>query len=199
MARSKSVSDEEILIATINLLAEMGSSVTLAHVGDRVGLSAATVVQRFGTKRKLMLEVLRLQRRQAVESPFDHGGTAVDRLVRGMASILDWMTTPQHVANLTAVLHTDIADPEFRGIVLDGFRIRRQIIAGLIDEAIDSGEMKRCDSSMVARLLQVTVLGAQQIWAIEPEGEMTEWVEACLRNCIAPWLVADDDLVVAAV
>lgn len=199
MARSKSVSDEEILIATMNLLAEMGSSLTLAHVGDRVGLSAATVVQRFGTKRRLMLEVLRLQRRQAVESPFDEGGTPVDRLVRGLAALLDWMTTPQHVANLTAVLHTDIADPEFRGIVLDGFRIRRQIIAGLIDEAIDQGQMKLCDPIKVARLLQVTLLGAQQIWAIEPEGEMTDWVETCLRNCLAPWLVADDDLVVTTV
>lgn len=199
MARSRSVSDEEILLATIGLLAEMGSSVTLAHVGDRVGLSAATVVQRFGTKRKLMLEVVRLQRRQAVESPFDDGGTPVDRLVRGLTLLLDWMKTPQQVINLAAALHTDLADPEVREIVIDGFRDRRRIIAELIGEAIDQGQMKACDPLMVARLLQVTLIGAHQTWALEPEGELTEWLETCLRNCITPWLVVDDDLVVATV
>lgn len=56
MPRPRTVSDEAILDAVLALAHRVGpAEVTLAAAADEVGLSAATLVQRFGTKRDLLL------------------------------------------------------------------------------------------------------------------------------------------------
>ena len=56
MPRPRTVSDEAILDAVLDLAHRVGPArVTLASAADEAGLSAATLVQRFGTKRDLLL------------------------------------------------------------------------------------------------------------------------------------------------
>ena len=56
MARPRLVSDDVILDATRQVLAELGPvKLTLAAVGARVGLAAPTLVQRFDSVRGLLL------------------------------------------------------------------------------------------------------------------------------------------------
>src|SRR5690242_14919034 len=56
IARPRLVSDDVILDATRRVLAESGpAQLTLAAVGDRAGLAAPTLLQRFGSKRGLLL------------------------------------------------------------------------------------------------------------------------------------------------
>jgi AcrR family transcriptional regulator len=56
MARPRLVSDDAILDATRRVLAETGpAQLTLAAVGERAGLAAPTLMQRFGSKRGLLL------------------------------------------------------------------------------------------------------------------------------------------------
>lgn len=172
---------------------ERGTALTLVEIGAEVGLSAATVVQRFGTKRELMRRVIELRRQRVVAVDFRGEGDPVSRIIEGLAGLLAWMKTPEDVANVTAVLHTDVADPEFRELIDAGFRDHRIMIAATLDEGVASGQVRPCDTAVVARLLQLTVLGAQQSWAIEPCGELEEWVAQCLWSCIDPLLVANED------
>lgn len=59
MARPRSVSDRAILDATLALLHDTGpDTLTLAAVGKATGLSAATIVQRYGTKAALIKTAL---------------------------------------------------------------------------------------------------------------------------------------------
>ncbi len=56
MARPRLVSDDVILDATRQVLAELGpAKLTLAAVGARAGLAPPTLLQRFGSKRGLLL------------------------------------------------------------------------------------------------------------------------------------------------
>src|SRR4051794_40616849 len=171
-----------------------GPSMTLAEVGRQVGVSAATVVQRFGTKRELMRRVIRLRTARVAAVDFVGEGDPITRLVEGLSGLTAWMETKEHVANYMAVLHSDLGDPEFRALATAQFRSHREVIAGVLHEAIAVGQMKPCDTLVVARLMETTMLGAQESWAIEPEGELSDWVARCLRRCLAPWLAADEDL-----
>ena len=54
--RQRTVSDEDILAATARVVGRIGSGeMTLADVGKEAGLSPATLLQRFGSKRSLLL------------------------------------------------------------------------------------------------------------------------------------------------
>src|SRR5215212_6500552 len=58
--RPRTVEDSTILEAAVTVLGRIGPErLTLADVGEEAGLSAATLVQRFGSKRDLMLSVLK--------------------------------------------------------------------------------------------------------------------------------------------
>src|SRR5215831_8245675 len=54
--RPRTVSDDQIFAATARAVTRLGPTrLTLADVADEVGLSAAALVQRFGSKRGLLL------------------------------------------------------------------------------------------------------------------------------------------------
>src|SRR5689334_20127853 len=54
--RPRTISDQDILTAAARVVARVGAPVlTLADVGKETGLSPATLLQRFGSKRGLLL------------------------------------------------------------------------------------------------------------------------------------------------
>ena len=57
--RPKTVEDSEILAAALRVVSRLGPSLTLADVGEEIGLSPATILQRFGSKRGLLLALFR--------------------------------------------------------------------------------------------------------------------------------------------
>lgn len=180
------MSDESIVMATLGLVAKHGTDLTLAQVGAQVGLSAATVMQRFGSKRALMLEAAKSWG-HAPEKVFDRGGLVGDDLPAGMAELAGLMTTPEQVANVTACLHIDLADPEFRVIIESEMQRQRGLVQRELDRGIAKDEIKPCDTAVVSRQLQVVGLGALQSWSIEPTGELCDWVEQCLTAALLPW------------
>src|SRR6266545_6716652 len=55
MSRPRATSDEELLTATHRVVSRLGPNLTLADVAREAGVSPATLVQRFGSKRGLLL------------------------------------------------------------------------------------------------------------------------------------------------
>jgi len=173
-------------MATLGLVAQHGPGLTLAQVGAEVGLSAATVMQRFGSKRALMLEVAKSWG-HGPEMKFDCGGVVGDDLPAGMAKLARMMSTPEEVANLTAALHIDLTDPEFRGIIQQEMQRQHSLVQGALETGIERGEIKPCDTAILSRQLQVVGLGALQSWSIEPKGELHDWITECLETALNPW------------
>jgi AcrR family transcriptional regulator len=178
--------------AALGAMIERGPALTLADVGEKVGLSAATIVQRFGSKRQLLLTVVRDWARQ-VGAPVQRDGSPLECAIGRMTELLALIPTPESIANIHAHMNLDLADPEFRTLIIEGYAAQRRIISSLLDEAIEAGEITHCDTERVALLMEVARHGSMQIWAFEPVGELTEWVTSCLEATLVPWRVSDSD------
>lgn len=185
-ARSRRVSDEEIVRAAWETVFERGPSLTLAEVGAKVGLSAATVVQQFGSKRNLMLGVARIWTEWAA-TPLEGEGGPIELLMNSYEQVGGESLGPQHIANAIARMNVDLEDPEFREIVVRGFRVQREMIKATLDDAVRAGEIKECDTARLAQHLQVSCQGGLATWAVEPNGTLLEWMAECLESTLAPW------------
>lgn len=119
MPRPKTMSDEQVLDAALAIVHSSGTgALTFAALAGRCGLSAATLVQRFGTKPALVQRALlhawdRLQARTlelAASVPKTPDG-AVELLV----GLSHYDGTVEDFAEGLLVLREDLRDPVLRG------------------------------------------------------------------------------------
>src|SRR5438105_12011389 len=134
--RPRATSDADILSATYRIVSRLGPTLTLADVAKEAGVSPATLVQRFGSKRGLLLafaaagaagmdaELDRLRR--AHRSPLATVFAVAD-CVAGMAG------TPEMMSNGLAFLQMDLVDPDFHRHALAHSRAMHAQIEQLLD------------------------------------------------------------------
>ena len=191
MPRPKSVSDEVILSRMHRLIQRIGPDrFTLAAAGSEVGLSAATLVQRFGTKRDLLLAADRWAVDQWVagmdEAP--SGGGVLDRLIEGLVFTLDAATTPEEMANSVSLLQIALADGEFHACTRTGAQQVRTKVTDRLREAVSANELRPdIESEALAELVEVTYHGAMIAWAIHREGSLCDFVREQFNRLLAPY------------
>jgi AcrR family transcriptional regulator len=192
--RPRTVSDEAILAAAGRAMSRLGpTKLTLAEVAREAGVSAATLVQRFGSKRGLLLAASRglaeymddcfVQLRSRHRSPLAAVVAAATDLARNTAS-------PDEMANHLAALQIDVGDPDFRKPMHD---MSIKMLAGykaLLDEAVKAGELRRCDTAALSRTIGAVSGGSLISWAVFREGTAEQWVRADLDTLLAPYRVA---------
>src|SRR2546428_8273702 len=117
MSRPKATSDADLLAAAHRVVMRLGPNLTLADVAKEAKVSAATLVQRFGSKRGLLLafaasgwsgldeEFARI--RKSSKSAI----AAVYATAAGMAAMAQ---TPEMLSNSLAFLQLDLTDPNVR-------------------------------------------------------------------------------------
>jgi AcrR family transcriptional regulator len=113
--RPRTVDDSTILEAAVTVLGRIGPErLTLADVGTEAGLSAATLVQRFGSKRDLLLSVLKFatdgfeSRLQTAIVDNDSPIEAIFAAAMNRAGSLD---EPEVISNMFAFYLSDMRDP----------------------------------------------------------------------------------------
>lgn len=184
LGRPRTVSDEEILNGTARVITRVGPArMTLSEVGREVGLSPATLLQRFGSKRALMLALVRHSTRTAAADFPDPATLAVDPLgglVDAMAAGTEGLTAVA-LANHVALLQLDLSDPEFRQLAGEHARAVREQIRVCLDAAIAAGQLPPQDTERVARSVQVAYNGALLTWALEPHGLIHDRVQEEVR------------------
>jgi AcrR family transcriptional regulator len=181
MPRPRTIDDGAVLAAAAELVNRIGpAKLTLQRVADEVGLSAATLVQRFGSKRALLLA---MGERAASGWP-DRFAAARERNDSPLVALLDALTemtagvrTPEAMANSVAFLQMDLADPDFHARAVGGMRDLRSLVAGLLDEAVSAGELRPAtDTAGLAGSVLNAYNGALISWAIFREGTLEEWL-----------------------
>lgn len=189
--RPRQTSDEEILAATARVMQRRRpAELTLAHVAKEAGVVPATLVQRFGTKRGLLLAAARTapggvpQQFAAARTKYR---SPLKALVELFVECTGFAATPQAMANGLAYLQNDITDPEFRAITLAQFRAIREETRKLLDEAVAARELLECDTKQLARLIQQTYGGSMLDWAVYREGSLASWVRRDLEALLAPY------------
>lgn len=189
--RPRTVSDEEIFAATARAVGRVGPTrLTLAHVAREVKLSAAALVQRFGSKRALLLAFVR-QAPAAADDCFltvrAKHASPIDALIAAATDMAEHVKSPEELANSIAFLQIDLSDPEFRAPALAQ---SRHVLAGyeaLLHDAIAAGEIADCDVRRVARAIQAITGGSLINWAIRREGKVATFVRRDLETLVAPF------------
>jgi len=168
---------------------------TLADVAKEAGVVPATLIQRFGTKRGLLLATCRTapggvpKQFAAARAKY---GSPLKSLIELYADCSGFASTPEAIANGLAYLQVDLIDPEFHAITLAQFTAIRDETKRLLDDAVASDELKPCDTSDLARLIQQVNGGAMLDWAVYRKGSLAAWLRRSLKDLLAPYRVGTE-------
>ena len=193
MSRPRKVSDDDIYLAAQRAMSRLApGELTLAHIAGEAGVSAGLLVQRFGSKRDLLLSL----------SEKFSGGTRemFDELRRGHRSPLaalraysDCMAhlaaTPAAFARNFAYLQIDLTDPAFRKHVAKHAAASRVELQKLVRDAIDAKELKAdTNARQLARTIEAVVGGSMLSWAFYQEGSARKWMRYDLDAVLKPYI-----------
>ena len=171
MGRPRTVSDEQVLDATLAVLGELGvQGLTLAAVARRCGVRAPSLSERFGSKRRLLLRALRrgadagvLQLRAAAEAP----GTACAAIVAVLGGLAAGVGDRRAAAAMLSLLQLDVEDEEI-GLVAARYMTEvRAVLRRLLDRAQADGELLPGDAAARALALQSAFHGSLLVWALD--------------------------------
>jgi len=188
--RPRTIDDDAVLDAAARLIGRVGpAKLTLAHVAAESGLAPATLLQRFGSKRGLLLAVARRPARFAPVFEAARAGepTRLGALVAALVALTRPVRTPETLANSIAFLQLDLADPEFRAETLTFFAGLREQVEALLREAAAEGELAGADPAALASTLITTYNGALITWAVLHEGTLEDWMRRRLEAVLAPY------------
>jgi AcrR family transcriptional regulator len=189
--RPRETSDEAILQATARAIARHGPArLTLGRVAAEVGVAPATLMQRFGSKRGLLLAWARQgagsagQEYAAIRAAHASPLAALFAVADCMAGMAP---TPQELANHLAFLNIDLTDPDFHQLSLEHALASRKEVQSILDAAVQVGELVPCDTGRLARLVGAVMGGGLLGWAIERKGTAAEWLREDLETLVEPY------------
>jgi len=190
MPRKRSVSDEVILDAALGLAETRGpAALTFSSLSAEVGLAPATLVQRFGSKRALMLAFAE-HAASLARQPFEQARTQVAEPLGALrtALLIASRSTKgrQALTHSLAFLLEDLADEELRAHAARHARWTEASIRELLDCAVERGELAAHDTARLARALQAAWNGAMIQWAIRGRGSLATWIAAVVDTLLEP-------------
>jgi AcrR family transcriptional regulator len=193
MARPRTTSDAAILGATGRAIGRLGvGRLTLAAVAEEAGLAPATLVQRFGSKRGLLL-AFAARAGSAAREPFakaraEHD-SPVAALHQALAALASGVSTPEDLANSLTFLQLDLTDPEFRRHAADHAAAMLDEIRALLEAAVDAGEMADgTDTARLAHSVRVAYNGVLIVWALTGDGPLSHELRARVDDVLGPYL-----------
>jgi AcrR family transcriptional regulator len=189
--RPRTVSDEDILGAAARVIGRLGPTrITLADVAKEAGLSPATLVQRFGSKRGLLLalaEGAAESQGACFEMVRAQHASPLGALIASATFMAQMVNSPEEMANQLAFLQIDLSDPDFyrhmrksNDGLLTGYR-------ALLDEAVTAGELAPCDTHRLARAVGSVAAGSLLGWAIMRSGSAEAYVRDDLATLLEPY------------
>lgn len=190
MVRPRLHTDEQLLDAADTVLARVGSArFTLELAAQEAGVSAPTLVKRFGSKRAVLLASSRRWVDSIDETPhFGAGEGALDALRR--LSVGSYADSDQisNAANHVSSLAMDLGDPELTRLLGLGWERKRRQLAGVVARGIDAGEFPRTlEPAVVARTLFALLEGTFLAWTVQPHGSLTAILDDEFERLTTTW------------
>ncbi|HEY5411760.1 MAG TPA: TetR/AcrR family transcriptional regulator [Caulobacteraceae bacterium] len=177
MPRTKGVSDEAVLDAAIRVMLRTGpGGFTLAEAGREAGVSAATLLQRFGDKQTLVVRALA----RDVDGFIARLGEAPQAPSREAVLDLFWLVTPdtddpQAFVDQRPWLREDFLRPELNQLSRQMFTALRAAVAQRLPPLPFPAET-------AARLLEAQWQGAMNQWGFFQEGRLPDYVAQSLNE-----------------
>jgi AcrR family transcriptional regulator len=193
--RPRGIDDAAILRATVDVIGRVGPvGLTLAAVADEVGLVPGTLVQRFGSKRGLLLA---LAARAAAHADADallarvraEHESALSALAALIVTPMASMATPETFAHHLAFLCIDLTDPEFRAHALAIHQAQGRAVEALLTESLLAGDLRPgTDVAALVGSVQAIASGAGLVWALDRQGSLEQRLRQALDGVLSPYL-----------
>jgi AcrR family transcriptional regulator len=190
--RPRKVTDEQLFSAALAVMNRVSPrELTLAAIARQAGVTPAVLVQRFGSKRDLLL---------ALSQKFSEGS---GELVAGLATqhasplaavrayadcVAGMAATPAAFVRHLAYLQTDLADPEFRRHLARHAQATRAGLQRLLESARRTGALAAdTPCARLARTIVAVLSGSMLSWVVYQQGTAVRWVRADLEAVLAPY------------
>jgi AcrR family transcriptional regulator len=198
MARPVETSDDDLLDAAGTVLTAVGpAGFTLARAADAAGVSAATLVKRFGSKERLFL---RLSQRwvasldEELEAAARTWPTPLMRLTAAALHTYHALDRPATAHNQLAALAVDLQNDELRGWRHVGWAHVRRHLARHAGDAIAAGELRGCpEPEQLARIVAGAMEGGCLAWSVHPEGSLVARLHDDLSALLSGWTAGAGD------
>jgi AcrR family transcriptional regulator len=197
VGRPIGTSDEALLDAADRvLMAEGPSRFTLAKAAAGAGVSAATLIKRFGSKERLFL---RLSQHWVASL-----GPGLDEAARDLDSPLEQLRAvalynyhdldnPLTASKQLAALAIDLQNDEMRGWLHVGWGHVRRHLEHHAVAAVAAGELTDAPAPpQLARIVIAAMEGGCLVWSVNPEGSLIGRLSADLDALLSGWTPRKD-------
>jgi AcrR family transcriptional regulator len=169
------------------------AELTLREIAAEAGVTAGALVQRFGSKRAMLLAHARYAAATGdvgVTVPRPRTSSPLDELRTVADAYAQLATSPRAAVRNLAYLHNDLADPALRRHLLRLSRAARVWYEQRLGDAVAARELRAdTDIQALARSIEVTLRGSLLSWALYREGLAADWLREDLEAALRPFLV----------
>ena len=181
MPRRKTVSDASVLDGALCVMFRTSpSKFTLADVAEEVGIAPATLMQRFKSKRNLIVRAIERDNAQfsktLIAAPQATGAEAVIGLFVQLTP--DLGPQDDSLTDQLLWLREDFRDAQLNSLARERFRVLRSAITARLP-------ILPVPPAVAARLLDAQWQGALNQWGFFKEGRLVDYVRRCLREWFA--------------
>lgn len=195
--RPRTVEDDDVFAALVRVMHRRGpAELTVREIAAEAGVTAGALIQRFGSKRALLLAHARhaattgdigvtTSRARAVRPP-----AALDALRAVTDVYASLARSPRAALRNLAYLHNDLGDPVLHRRLLQSSRLARTHYEGLVSSAIAAKQLRSdTDAVALARAIEVTLRGSFLAWTVYRVGAAAVWLRQDLDATLRPYLV----------
>ena len=185
-------SDEELLAHAVRVVRRHGPRVTLARIAADLGLSSARLIQRFGSRGRLLSAVEERADRRMLASIM----AGLDETADPLGALVDRLSTvaERNAKRLYRLSNSYLYVPG-HAVTPAGVREARRRIemfvdrfAAVLDRAAAAGQLvPPVDRRALARALNVTWVGSYNAWAYAPTGSLRLAVTRDLEFLLQPY------------
>jgi AcrR family transcriptional regulator len=182
MPRPKTLSDADVLATAYRLVHAHGpDALTFASVAEACGLSASTLVQRFGSKAGLVRSAL-LHAWDGLDAKTARLAAAVPKTPEGAIGLLVELSRDyggiESYAEGLLVLREDLRDPVLRA----RGRAWKDALSGALEDCF--AKVPQAPEG-IGLLIAAQWQGSLLWWSFDPRGEVESFVEDGLRRFVA--------------
>ena len=190
--RPRKASDEDLLAAAYRVMRRVApSELTLAAIAKEAGVTAGLLVQRFGSKRGLLIQLAD----GAAESStgfLDGIRAAHSSPLSALRAYVDCMaelaSSPAVFVRNLAYLQDDLTDPMLRKRLEKQARLTRAGLQSIIEDAVAARELTAAtNAKSLARTIEAIISGSMMTWAFYRRGTAVSWMREDLEAVLTPY------------
>jgi AcrR family transcriptional regulator len=191
--RRRKAEDADVFAALVRVMHRRGpAQLTLREIAAEAGVTAGALVQRFGSKRAMLLAHARYAAATGdtgVTVPVPRTASPLEALRSVTEMYAQLAGSPRAAVRNLAYLLNDLADPALRRHLLRLSRAARVWYVELLTKAVAARELRDdTDVPVLARSIEVTLRGSFLNWTVYREGSAADWLREDFEATLRPYL-----------